>query len=163
MLTKHNNDLKWIDLTFEAWFLLIFDFIWDSYTFKESNSVSNTCKERFQLEIQKDFQPIVINKGQLISKSLFVVFNFFQKTNKNKFELRYHSSKVEFVCLFFGRNVGLKKSFRVCLTFRISERISCVKSAFSQILRIFPILDKITQSFHVFLTFNVSTISSKVI
>ena len=122
MLTKHNNDLKWIDLTFEAWFLLIFDFIWDSYTFKESNSVSNTCKERFQLEIQKDFQPIVINKGQLISKSLFVVFNFFQKTNKNKFELRYHSSKVEFVCLFFGRNVGLKKSFWLCLTFNKFKR-----------------------------------------
>ena len=30
----------------------------------------------------------------------------------------FHSSKVEFICLFFGRNVGLKKSFRLCLTFR---------------------------------------------
>ena len=28
------------------------------------------------------------------------------------------SSKVEFVCSFFGRNVGLKKSFRLSLTFR---------------------------------------------
>ena len=28
------------------------------------------------------------------------------------------SSKIEFVCLFFGGNVGLKKSFRFCLTFR---------------------------------------------
>ena len=29
----------------------------------------------------------------------------------------YHSSKVEFVCSFFGRNIGSKKSFRLCLTF----------------------------------------------
>ena len=28
------------------------------------------------------------------------------------------SSKVEFVRSFFGRNVGLKKSFRICLTFK---------------------------------------------
>ena len=52
-------------------------------------------------------------KGQLISKCLFGVFNFFQKTP------RFHSSRVEFICLFFGRNVGLKKSFWLCLTFRI--------------------------------------------
>ena len=31
--------------------------------------------------------------------------------------MRFHSSKVEFVCSFFGGNVGLKKSFRLCLTF----------------------------------------------
>ena len=53
-------------------------------------------------------------KGHLISKCIFGVFAFFQKTNENKST----SSKVEFVCLFFGRNVGLKKSFRICLTFR---------------------------------------------
>ena len=51
--------------------------------------------------------------GQLILTCLFGVFTFFQKTNKNKST----SSKVEFVCSFFGRNVGLKKSFRICLTF----------------------------------------------
>ena len=28
------------------------------------------------------------------------------------------SSKVEFVCSLFGRNVSLKKIFRICLTFR---------------------------------------------
>ena len=44
-------------------------------------------------------------KGQLISKCLFAVITFFQKTNENKST----SSKVEFVCSFFGRNVGLKK------------------------------------------------------
>ena len=54
------------------------------------------------------------SKGQSISKSLFGVFTFFQKTNKNKST----SSKVEFVRSFLGRNVGLKKSFRICLTFR---------------------------------------------
>ena len=52
-------------------------------------------------------------RGQLISKCLFGVFTFFQKTNENKLT----SSKVEFVRLFFGRNVSLKKSFRICLTF----------------------------------------------
>ena len=52
-------------------------------------------------------------EGQLISKSLFGVFTFFQKTN----EIKSTSSKVEFLRSFFGRNVGLKKSFRNCLTF----------------------------------------------
>ena len=52
-------------------------------------------------------------KGQLISKWVFVVFNFLQKMNKNK----SHSSKNEFIHSFFGENVGLKKSFRFCLTF----------------------------------------------
>ena len=53
-------------------------------------------------------------KGQLISKSLLGVFNFLQKTNENK----SHSSKIEFDRSFFGGNVGLRKSFRFCLTFR---------------------------------------------
>ena len=52
-------------------------------------------------------------KGQLISKWFFDVFDFLQKPNENK----YHSSKVEFVRSFFERNVGLKKSFQICLTF----------------------------------------------
>ena len=57
-------------------------------------------------------------KGQLISKFLLGVFNFFQKTNENKSTWGIIvSSKVEFIRLFFGRNVGLKKSFRLCLTF----------------------------------------------
>ena len=48
-------------------------------------------------------------KGQLISKCLFG--NFLQKTNENK----SHISKIEFVCSFFGGNVGLKKSFKFYL------------------------------------------------
>ena len=53
-------------------------------------------------------------KGQLILKGVFCIFNFLQKTNKNK----SHSSKIKFLCLFFLGNVGLKKSFQFCLTFR---------------------------------------------
>ena len=52
-------------------------------------------------------------KGHLIPKCLFGVFNFLQKTNENK----SHSSKIEFLCSFFGGNVGLKESFWFCLTF----------------------------------------------
>ena len=52
-------------------------------------------------------------KGQLILKCLFGVFTFFQKMNANKLT----RSKVEIVRSFFGRNVGLKKSFQICLTF----------------------------------------------
>ena len=43
-------------------------------------------------------------KGQLISKCLFGVFNFLQKTSKNK----SHSGKIEFLCSFFGENIGLE-------------------------------------------------------
>ena len=60
----------------------------------------------------------VNSKGQLISKCLFGVFNFFQKTNENKSTMRYHSSEVEFIQSFFGRIHGLTICFRVLLTFR---------------------------------------------
>ena len=39
----------------------------------------------------------MFSKGQVISKSFFGVFNFFQKTNKNT----SHSSKTEFIRWFF--------------------------------------------------------------
>ena len=39
------------------------------------------------------------------------------KFDKLKVDLRFYSSKVEFVRSFFGRNIDLKKSFRLCLTF----------------------------------------------
>ena len=51
--------------------------------------------------------------GQLISKFLFCVFNFFQKRNKNT----SHSLKTNsFVC-FFGRIYDLTICFRNYLTF----------------------------------------------
>ena len=52
-------------------------------------------------------------KGQLILRCLLGVFTFFWKTKENKSK----SSKVEIVRLFFGSNIGLKKSFQICLTF----------------------------------------------
>ena len=42
------------------------------------------------------------------------------KNERKQFDLRFHSSKVKFVCSFFGGNISLKKSFRLCLTFRRS-------------------------------------------
>ena len=60
----------------------------------------------------------LIPKGQLILKCLLGVFTFFQKMKENKLT----SNKVEFVHQFFGRNVGLKKSFRICLTFSYAIR-----------------------------------------
>ena len=60
--------------------------------------------------MKPDFESI---KGQLISKYIFDVFNFFQKTNENT----SHSSKNEFICSFFGRIHGLTICFRNYLTF----------------------------------------------
>ena len=57
-------------------------------------------------------------KGQLISKCLFGVFNFFQKNERKQVELRYHYSKVKFICSFFGRIHCLTICFWVLLTFR---------------------------------------------
>ena len=54
------------------------------------------------------------DKGQLISKSLFIQCLHFLPKNERK---KSSSSKIEFVRSFFGKNVGLKKSFRICLTF----------------------------------------------
>ena len=61
--------------------------------------------------------PIFPFKGQIISKGLFVVLEFSQKTN----ERIRRSSKNEFVCSFFGRIRGYQKSFQNYLTFRILE------------------------------------------
>ena len=47
----------------------------------------------------------------------FCCLQFPPKNERKKVNLRLHSSKVEFVHSFFGGNVGLKKSFRLCLTF----------------------------------------------
>ena len=52
-------------------------------------------------------------KGQSISKCLFGVFNFFNKTNENT----SHSSKNEFICSFFGRIHSLTIFFLNQVTF----------------------------------------------
>ena len=53
------------------------------------------------------------SKGQIISKGLFGILEFSQKTN----ERICHSSKNECVRLFFGRIRGYQKFFRNYLTF----------------------------------------------
>ena len=60
--------------------------------------------------VKHDFK---VTKCQLISKGLFGVFNFLKKTKKTK----SNSSKIVFICSFFGGNVSLKKSIRLFLTF----------------------------------------------
>ena len=50
-------------------------------------------------------------KGQLISKCLFGVFNFFQRNKQKQVNLRFHSSKIELVCSFFGKTSGWKNHF----------------------------------------------------
>ena len=49
-----------------------------------------------------------IHEGQIILKSFFGVFNFFQKTNKNM----SHTNKNEFMRSFFGRINGMTICFR---------------------------------------------------
>ena len=73
-------------------------------------------------------------KGQLISKCLFGVFSFFQKPIENKST----SSKVEFDHSFFGRNVSLKKSFQIFLTFSGTHNthILAVKFVISEKLKV---------------------------
>ena len=81
--------------------------------------LSNECKTFFPyfkiLETNRVFD---LPKGQLISKCLFGVFNFFQKMNKNKSTWGIVlCSKVEFIRSFFGRIHDLTICFRVLLTF----------------------------------------------
>ena len=84
-------------------------------------------------------------KGQSISKCLFWCLQFLPKNERKQVDLMYHSSKVEFVCLFFGRNVGLKKSFWLCLTFnsgvKNSSSVPAIATCQLQILNLNPNMD----------------------
>ena len=71
---------------------------------------------------------LIYHKGQLISKCL----QFSPKKQTKKVNLRFYSSKVEFVRLFFGGNVGLKNSFRLFLTFSIHAICSYMKRSYKQ-------------------------------
>ena len=77
-----------------------------SYSWVSNVSDQNYIMSQFALDL-------VFTKGQLISKSLFCVFNFLQKTNKNK----SYISKNECIRSFFGGNRWLQKPFRKYLTF----------------------------------------------
>ena len=56
-------------------------------------------------------------KGQLISKGLFAIHEFFQEEKEKDLIIVLSGKKHEFVRSFFGRIVGLKKTLRLCLTF----------------------------------------------
>ena len=62
---------------------------------------------------------MAVLKGQLFSKCIFCVFNFFQKRMKTSRPEVSLYSKVEFIRSFFGRIHGLTICFRVLLTFSI--------------------------------------------
>ena len=51
----------------------------------------------------------------------FWCLQFPPKNERKQVDLRFHSSKVEFICSFFGGNLYLKKSFRFFLTFSYRE------------------------------------------
>ena len=54
------------------------------------------------------------------------------KNKQKQVDLRFHSSKVEFVRLFFGGNVSLKKSFWLFLTFSDSSRLQFKNAQFQK-------------------------------
>ena len=73
----------------------------------------STVSSMATANLNKSEELVTNTKGQIISKCLFGVFNFFQKTNKNK----SHSSKNEFVRSFFGKIPDTIICFRDYLTF----------------------------------------------
>ena len=64
------------------------------------------------------------SKGQIISKRFFCVLNFLQKNERKQVDMRYHSSKVEFLRSFFGGNRRHQKPFRNYLTFRSLSKVA---------------------------------------
>ena len=53
------------------------------------------------------------HKGQLISKGLFAILEFFQKNERNNSIIVLLGQKNEFIQSFFGRIIGLKKTLRL--------------------------------------------------
>ena len=74
---------------------------------------TSSCNWKALVKWSLDSKLSIPTKDQLISKCLFGVFNFFQKTNENT----SHSSKNEFIGSFFGGNRWPQKPFRNYLTF----------------------------------------------
>ena len=62
----------------------------------------------------------ILSKGQLISKCLFRVFNFFRKTNENKSTWGIIVVKSNSFVRFLEETSAWKKSFRLCLPFSSS-------------------------------------------
>ena len=75
------------------------------------------AKKDFNLQIQNDFQPILIFKGQLISKYLFGIFNSPKKRMK-KFNFTTMIPQVDLFSFVFLEEIeDTKKTFRNYLTF----------------------------------------------
>ena len=82
---------SWNELLLRFWYLLMIAFL--------------RCKWTLELVLLSSF------KGHLISKCLFGVFNFSQKTNENKSTWGIIVVKSNFFVRFFGRIEDTKKSF----------------------------------------------------
>ena len=80
------------------------------------NRYENRKQDSLELKIRSN-----TTKGQLILTRFFGVFNFFQKTNKNKSTRGIVVLKSNWFICFFGRIVGLKKTLQLCLTFNRIE------------------------------------------
>ena len=76
-----------------------------------------TCFLKRTIQDQESFNFDEIGKGQMISKGLFGVLEFSQKTNE---QIR-RSNKNEFVRSFLGRIRGYQKSFRNYVTFNFGS------------------------------------------
>ena len=61
----------------------------------------------------------------------FWCLQFLLKYERKQVDLRYHSSKDEFVRSFFGKNVGLKKSYGLFLTFNTENY--CASTFYSRL------------------------------
>ena len=95
---------KWIAIS-------LFEIV--SLCFKIMLSIWNTIDQSQTNFIQILYTKLSCRtKSQIISKCLFGVFNFFQKTNENT----SHSSRNEFIGSFFGRIHSLTICFRKKLT-----------------------------------------------
>ena len=83
---------------------------------KISFSLSESQKELFLLLNLPLTLPFILKVSSF--KNVLLVSSISSKNKRKQVHLRFYSRKVEFVCLFFGGNVGLKNSLQLCLTFR---------------------------------------------
>ena len=120
--------LPWLDCPWLVWLTLLMPRSWKNLRYDLNFNSALSDKLYMWYSISATDWPRAppescYVKGQLISKCLFWCLHFLPKINKNKST----SSKVEFVRSFFGRNVGLKKSFRICMTFSNLDRVFVVR------------------------------------
>ena len=128
-LSSYQNLWQWSQSRYEVTFDCIhiwqyFLIFWSSCKQTASCCVWKFCSSKFMCLMTN------IRKSWLCFKILWLSFlsfwclQFLPKNEWKQVDLRYHSSKVEFVCAFFWSIVGLKKSLRLCLTLRIPSVFS---------------------------------------